>query len=143
MDRSAALKDLFGRIDKLVKEDQSLEIDELKKVFGEHAEEFIKYCDGQKEGAVDNALSFPEFEAGILADTKDMSDEDFNKNWIERMTGCVAEAEAAAAAEAPKEEAAPAAEGEAAAEEPKAEEKGEAAAEEPKAEEAGEAAAEE
>merc|ERR1712054_741124 len=91
-------------------------------VFGEHADEFIKYCDGQGEGGnVDAKLTFEEFKTGILADTKDMSDDDFKTNWIERMTGCVEAAEAAkpaaeeeAAAPAAEEEAAPAAEEEAA-----------------------------
>merc|ERR1711988_879264 len=133
MDRAAELQKLFGRIDALVEKDDSLSMDELKAVFGEHADEFIKYCDGQGEaGAVDAKLTFEEFKTGILADTKDMSDDDFKTNWIDRMTGCVEAAEAAkpaaeeeAAAPAAEEEAAPAAEEEAAA--PAAEE--EAAAE--------------
>merc|ERR1711988_1682490 len=133
MDRAAELQKLFGRIDALVEKDDSLSMDELKAVFGEHADEFIKYCDGQGEaGAVDAKLTFEEFKTGILADTKDMSDDDFKTNWIERMTGCVEAAEAAKPAaeeaapeEAAAEEAAPAAEEEAA---PPAEEE-EAAAE--------------
>merc|ERR1719453_1909002 len=119
MDRSAALKDLFDRIDKLSKEDQSLDMDELKHVFGEHADEFIKYCDGQAQGEVDAKLSFDEFSTGIMQDTKDMDDAEFQANWIDRMSGCVKEAEdakaaaeeeAAPAAPAAEEEAAPAAE---------------------------------
>ena len=31
--------------------------------------------------------------AGILGDTNDMSQEDFDTNWVTRMTGCVEEAE--------------------------------------------------
>jgi len=96
MDRGAELTTLFGRIDALVTKDDSLDMDELKQVFGEHADEFIKYCDGQGEaGAVDAKLTFEEFKTGILADTKDMSDDDFKTNWIDRMTGCVEAAEAA------------------------------------------------
>merc|ERR1711998_305302 len=118
MDRSAALKNLFDRIDALCSKDDALDMDELKAVFGEHADEFIKYCDGQGEaGAVDAKLTFEEFKTGILADTKDMSDDDFKANWIDRMTGCVEAAEAAKPAaeeEAAPEEAAPPAEEEAA-----------------------------
>merc|ERR1719473_986177 len=112
MDRTAALQDLFNRIDKLSKEDQSLDMDELKQVFGEHADEFIKYCDGQAQGEVDAKLSFDEFSTGIMQDTKDMDDAEFQANWIDRMSGCVKEAEDAKAAAAPaaEEEAAPAAE---------------------------------
>ena len=39
---------------------------ELTKVFGEHAGEFLKFCDGQAEGAVDQALSLDEFTAGKI-----------------------------------------------------------------------------
>merc|ERR1719506_1974165 len=143
MDRAAELKKLFDKIDNLCTKDDSLDMDELKAMFGEHAEEFIKYCDGQAGGESDMKLTFEEFSSGILADTKDMSDEDFNTNWIVRMTGCV---ETAEAAKAPAEEAAaPAAEEEAAA--PAAEEEAAAPAPEeaaaPPAEEAAAPAAEE
>merc|ERR1712195_466987 len=100
--RTASLTALFNRIDALEKKDDALSKGELTKVFGEHAGEFLKFCDGQAEGAVDQALSLEEFTAGILGDTNDMSQEDFNTNWVTRMTGCVEEAPAA-------EEAAPAA----------------------------------
>merc|ERR1712054_580942 len=133
-------------IDALVEKDDSLSMDELKAVFGEHADEFIKYCDGQGEGGnVDAKLTFEEFKTGILADTKEMSDDDFKTNWIERMTGCVEAAEAAKPAaeeaapeEAAAEEAAPAAEEEAA---PAAEEEAAPAAEEEAAHAAEEEAA--
>merc|ERR1719399_1208268 len=115
MDRAAALKTLFDSIDALVTKDDSLDMAELKAVFGEHAEEFIKYCDGQAGGEEDKKLSFDEFSAGILNDTKDMSDEDFQSNWIDRMTQCIKDAQAAKDAKAAEaapaaEEAAPAAE---------------------------------
>merc|ERR1711935_1290604 len=109
--RTASLTALFNRIDALEKKDDALSKGELTKVFGEHAGEFLKFCDGQAEGAVDQALSLDEFTAGILGDTSDMSQEDFDTNWVTRMTGCVEEAEVAQAAAAPAaEEAAPAAE---------------------------------
>merc|ERR1719399_1379328 len=115
MDRAAALKTLFESIDALVEKDDSLSMDELNAVFGEHAEEFIKYCDGQNGGEEDKKLSFDEFSAGILNDTKDMSDEDFQSNWIDRMTQCIEDAQKAKDAKAAEaapaaEEAAPAAE---------------------------------
>merc|ERR1719473_2565806 len=134
MDREGELKTLFGRIDALVEKDESLSMDELKAVFGEHADEFIKYCDGQAGGEEDKKLTFDEFKSGILADTKDMTDDEFKANWVDRMTQCVVDAEAAKPAA--EEEAAPAAEEEAA---PAAEEEAAPAA----GEEAGPAAEEE
>merc|ERR1719191_394512 len=104
MDRVGELKKLFARIDALVDQDESLDMDELKQVFGEHADEFIKYCDGQANGDVDAKLSFDEFSTGIINDTKDMDDAEFQANWIDRMTGCVKEAEDAKAAAAPAAE---------------------------------------
>merc|ERR1712166_1649381 len=50
---------------------------------------------------LDQALSLDEFTAGILGDTNDMSQEDFDTNWVTRMTGCVEEAEVAQAAASP------------------------------------------
>lgn len=91
--RTEALTTLFGRIDALEKKDEALSKGELTKVFGEHAGEFLKFCDGQAGGAEDQALSLAEFTAGILGDTNDMSQEDFNTNWIARMTGCVEDAD--------------------------------------------------
>merc|ERR1711977_790429 len=83
MDREAALKTLFDRIDALESKDQSLSLGELKKVFAEHADEFIKFCDGQgAEGKDDQALTFDEFKTGILNDSKDLSDDEFKANWI-------------------------------------------------------------
>ena len=39
---------------------------ELTKVFGEHAGEFLKFCDGQAGGDEDQALSLAEFTAGKI-----------------------------------------------------------------------------
>merc|ERR1712094_41596 len=102
MNREEELKKLFDRIDALESKDKSLR-GELKKVFGEHADEFIKFCDGQAGGDEDKALDFNEFKSGILNDSKDLSDEEFTANWITRMTGVVEEAEAAKKTEEPAE----------------------------------------
>merc|ERR1719181_2240836 len=101
LNREEALQKLFDRIDALESQDQSLSLGELKKVFGEHADEFIKFCDGQAGGDEDKALDFNEFKSGIMNDAKDLSDEDFTANWITRMEGVI---EAAEAAKAPKTE---------------------------------------
>merc|ERR1719456_1324518 len=77
---------------------------------GEHAGEFLKFCDKD----ADEKLTKDEFTDGILNDCGDMSQEDFDSNWAERMEGVVKAAEEKKAAEAPAaEEAAPAAEEEA------------------------------
>merc|ERR1719160_2224649 len=103
MDKDAAkatLEGLFDRIDALIKA-------ELEAVFGEHAGEFLKFCDKD----ADEKLTKDEFTSGILNDCGDMSQEDFDSNWAERMEGVVKAAEEKKAAEAPAaEEAAPAAE---------------------------------
>merc|ERR1719281_882745 len=98
MDKDAAkatLEGLFDRIDALIKKD------------GEHSGEFLKFCDKD----ADEKLTKDEFTSGILNDCGDMSQEDFDSNWAERMEGVVKAAEEKKAAEAPAaEEAAPAAE---------------------------------
>merc|ERR1719352_1817411 len=109
MDAAAAkttLEGLFDRIDALINKDGEASKDELTKVFGEHAEEFLKFCDKD----ADSKLTKEEFTGGILKDCDGMSQEDFNTNWAERMEGVVAEAEKAKEAEAAAPAAAPAAE---------------------------------
>ena len=62
-------------------------------VFGEHAEEFLKFCDaGEKDGV----LTCEEFCAGIIEDTKEMSDDEFKANWLDRMSKCIEDAKPAA-----------------------------------------------
>merc|ERR1719298_325522 len=109
MDKDAAkatLENLFDRIDALMKKDGEASKAELEAVFGEHAGEFLKFCDKD----ADEKLTKDEFTSGILNDCGDMSQEDFDSNWAERMEGVVKAAEEKKAAEAPAEEAAPAAE---------------------------------
>merc|ERR1719272_1926454 len=99
MDKEAAkvtLETLFGRIDSLIAKDGKASKAELSKVFGDHADQFLEFC------------------TGILNDAADMSQEDFDTNWANRMDGVVKTAEDTKAAEeaaaAPAaEEAAPAA----------------------------------
>merc|ERR1719160_1593120 len=103
MDKDAAkatLEGLFDRIDALIKKDGEASKAEL-------AGEFLKFCDKD----ADEKLTKDEFTSGILNDCGDMSQEDFDSNWAERMEGVVKAAEEKKAAEAPAaEEAAPAAE---------------------------------
>merc|ERR1712006_47160 len=84
-EREKQLQELFDRIDKLEEADKSLSMGELKKVFGEHADEFIKFCDGQAGGDEDKALSFDEFKSGILNDAKDLTEDEFKAQWVDRM----------------------------------------------------------
>merc|ERR1711998_4580 len=100
MDKDAAkatLEGLFDRIDALVTQDGVASKEELAKVFGEHAAEFLQFCDKDS----DEKLSKDEFTSGILNDCGEMSQEDFNANWAERMEACVKEAEGKAAPAAP------------------------------------------
>merc|ERR1719281_1304314 len=109
MDKDAAkatLEGLFDRIDALIKKDGEASKAELEAVFGEHAGEFLKFCDKD----ADEKLTKDEFTSGILNDCGDMSQEDFDSNWAERMEGVVKAAEEKKAAEAAPEEAPPAAE---------------------------------
>merc|ERR1711907_662549 len=80
---------LFDRIDALVNKDGEASYEELTKVFGEHADEFLKFCDKDD----DKKLTKGEFVGGILADCDGMSQEEFNTNWAERMEGVVSAAE--------------------------------------------------
>merc|ERR1711998_41634 len=91
MDKTAELTTRFGLID--TNSNGKLEKSELVAVFGEHAEEFLKFCDaGEKDGV----LTCEEFCAGIIEDTKDMSDADFQANWLDRMSKCIEDAKPAA-----------------------------------------------
>jgi len=90
MSREEKMGALFDRIDAIVTKDGTASKEELTAVFGEHAEEFLKFCDADS----DKKLTKEEFVNGIVADAKEMSDDDFNTNWVERMNGVVAAAEA-------------------------------------------------
>jgi quinol monooxygenase YgiN len=94
VDRAAELKTRFGQID--TNNNGSLEKSELIAVFGEHADEFLKFCDGDQDGS----LTSDEFVNGIVGDCDGMSDEDFQANWLDRMSKCIADAAPADAAPA-------------------------------------------
>merc|ERR1719399_2211496 len=89
MDRAAELTTRFNQID--VNKNGKLEKSELKAVFGEHASEFLKFCDDNSDGE----LTCDEFVAGITKDCTDMSDEDFQTNWLDRMSQCIKDAKPA------------------------------------------------
>merc|ERR1712070_33687 len=100
MDRKEELTARFNKID--VNSNGKLEKSELASVFGEYADEFLKFCD---DGEKDGQLTTEEFCSGIEADVKDLSDDDFKATWLDRMDGCIAEAAAAPAAGALKNKA--------------------------------------
>eukprot|EP00658_Telonema_sp_P-2_P079947 TRINITY_DN7869_c0_g1_i2.p1 TRINITY_DN7869_c0_g1~~TRINITY_DN7869_c0_g1_i2.p1 ORF type:complete len:385 (+),score=132.37 TRINITY_DN7869_c0_g1_i2:67-1221(+) len=79
MDRAEELKTLFAAID--VNKNGKLEKQELINVFGDHHVEFLTFCDENEDGEITSE----EFVAGIVADTEDLSDEDFQATWINRM----------------------------------------------------------
>merc|ERR1711865_627093 len=83
-----ALKTLFGKVD--LDNNGKLSVSELKRVFGDHAEQFLQFCDNDDDKAITEA----EWLKGILGDTADMSEEEFQLNWVDRMNACVAEAPA-------------------------------------------------
>jgi len=86
-----SLTALFGKID--TNGNGSLEYSELQRVFGEHADQFLQFCDKD----ADKAITCDEWLTGILNDTADMSEEDFTANWVTRMEGCLADAPALSA----------------------------------------------
>merc|ERR1712166_859357 len=83
------LTSLFQKVD--VNANGALCLSELKRVFGEHAGQFLTFCDGDD----DKEISVDEWLKGILGDTADLSEEEFQATWVERMGGCVAAAEGA------------------------------------------------
>merc|ERR1719253_1178638 len=98
----------FDRIDKLVNEDGFATLDELSKVFGEHAAEFIENCDGFNNMEKEGKLSKEEFVQGILNDVNKngLSQETFDEDWAGRMDAAVKMAEDAKPAEPAAEPAA-------------------------------------
>merc|ERR1712166_496133 len=92
MDRKAELQARFNLID--TNSNGTLEKSELIAVFGAHAGEFLSFCDGDSDGA----LTADEFSDGIQKDTAEMSDEDFQINWLDRMSESITAATPAAVA---------------------------------------------
>jgi tetratricopeptide (TPR) repeat protein len=90
-DRAAQLASRFAQID--TNSNGTLEKSELTAVFGEFAGQFLSFCDGNSDGA----LTCDEFTSGIINDAKDLSDDDFQTDWLDRMTTCIAAAAPSAA----------------------------------------------
>merc|ERR1719506_618799 len=83
--REDKLTALFKSID--VDGSDQLEVGELKVVFGEFHAEFLTFCDKDD----DDKLSLDEWINGIMLETKELSDEDFETQWVERMGALIAE----------------------------------------------------
>jgi len=83
------LEGMFDRIDALISQDNVVSEDELKKVFGESASEFLAFCDKDS----DKKLTKDEFTSGILGNSEGMSQEEFDATWVQRMEGVVKSAE--------------------------------------------------
>merc|ERR1719353_1079080 len=94
LDRAKELSDRFKLID--TNGNGTLEVSELQSVFGEHATEFLKFCDGDG----DKQLTNDEFVNGITEDCKDMDDADFQTNWLDRMSEAIAAAQPGAGGDA-------------------------------------------
>merc|ERR1711998_738030 len=91
----AAMSAMFDRIDAIVNKDGSVSKEELTAVFGEHAAEFLKFCDADG----DTKLTKDEFTNGIIGDCKStgMDMATFNAEWADRMEAAVKAAEDAKA----------------------------------------------
>jgi uncharacterized OsmC-like protein len=94
MDRKAQLADRFKLIDS--NSNGKLEVSELKAVFGEHADEFLKFCDDDG----DKSLTCDEFTDGILNDVSELSDAEFQVQWLDRMAACITDRDTSSGAAA-------------------------------------------
>jgi len=93
--REAKLGELFAKIDS--NGNGELEASELKSVFGEFADQFLKNCDSDG----DVKVSLKEWVAGIMTETKEMTDADFQTDWVARMEECIGNREESAENRAP------------------------------------------
>lgn len=82
----ASLAQLFAKVDQ--NQNGTLEYSELQRVFGEFADQFLQFCDKDS----DKAISSDEWLSGILEDTKEMPEEEFQASWVDRMEKCIQEA---------------------------------------------------
>jgi len=82
--REEKMVELFAKIDS--NGNGELEVSELKSVFGDFAEQFLAHCDLDS----DAKITPKEWVAGILQETKEMSDDDFQTEWASRMEECIA-----------------------------------------------------
>jgi nucleoside diphosphate kinase len=81
-----SLAALFAQVD--VNANGKLEYSELTRVFGEFADQFLEYCDQDK----DKEITVEEWTTAIIRDTADLSEEDFQAQWVTRMTESLAAA---------------------------------------------------
>ena len=89
---TASLAELFAKVD--ANSNGKLEYSELARVFGGFADQFLEFCDQDK----DKEITCEEWTAAIIKDTADLSEEDFEAMWITRMNESLAAAGPAAAA---------------------------------------------
>jgi len=82
----ATLKSLFNQID--TSGNEELDSKELEVVFGEHASDFLKFCDGDG----DKSITLTEWLDGITGDVSAMTEEKFQENWVVRMQKCIVDA---------------------------------------------------
>jgi len=85
-----SLAALFAKVD--VNANGKLEYNELTRVFGDFADQFLEFCDQDK----DKEITVEEWTAAIIKDTADLSEEDFQAQWVTRMAESLAAAPAVA-----------------------------------------------
>jgi len=86
INREEELAKLFAQID--TNSNGELDKAELTKVFGEHAEQFLQFCDADS----DKAITCKEFQDGIVHDCTDLDDAAFQDTWLTRMSKSLADA---------------------------------------------------
>merc|ERR1719473_1395151 len=96
MDRAAEVAKRFALID--VNKNGELDKEELGKVFGEHADQFLTYCDKAGAGNKDDQINLKEFQDAIVLDCADLDDATFQETWLDRMDKSIADAGISAAA---------------------------------------------
>merc|ERR1712166_882581 len=85
-DREQQLQACFEIID--TNENGVLDFSELQAVFGAaHAKEFVRFCSSQSGRS--QSLTPSEFIQGIVGDTVDMQDAEFQDQWLNRITKCI------------------------------------------------------
>jgi hypothetical protein len=87
LDKAAELKARFEIID--TDGSGKLELAELEKAFGEHAQQFLQFCDADEDGMITG----DEFVKGIVHDVEstEMPDDEFQVAWLDRLDGVIEE----------------------------------------------------
>ena len=88
---TASLAELFAQVD--VNNNGKLEFSELTRVFGDFADQFLEYCDQDK----DKEITCQEWTDAIIRDTAELSEEEFQAQWVVRMSESLTAAGAPAA----------------------------------------------